>query len=120
MSFKYYSKLIVLCILSFPRCFQSHTRVTERLNVRFQKWLDDWKDEHISQSGVNSVEDWFMGRMNDLHPCETSSKELNTANGLHRRFMVKYFKRLEEQQQPPAADAAAVVTTTGATAEIKT
>ncbi|XP_072020842.1 paired amphipathic helix protein Sin3a-like [Amphiura filiformis] len=83
---------------------ESHTRVTERLNKRFQKWLDEWKEQNIKRTNERAVEDWFMGRIDDLMPCETTSKEINSPNGLFRRFSVIYFKKPSEDIPPPAEE----------------
>ena len=56
--------------------------------------MDRWKDENIKRSNEKAVEDWFMGNIDDLMPCETTSKEINSPNGLFRRFSVKYLKKV--------------------------
>lgn len=46
--------------------FQTHEKVSKRLNSKFRKWHQKWCDEHISESQSRDTNDWLLGQSEGL------------------------------------------------------
>ncbi|XP_035251360.1 SIN3 transcription regulator family member Aa isoform X1 [Anguilla anguilla] len=69
------------------RAHQSHERVSTRLHLRFQAWVDSWVREHVTREMAAENSKWLMGEGREgLLPCTTTcNPEL-----LHFRSINKY------------------------------
>ncbi|XP_033099647.1 paired amphipathic helix protein Sin3a-like isoform X2 [Anneissia japonica] len=71
---------------------ESHQEVSIKLHTKFRKWFNEWVRKNVSREQEKQVERWFMGDIDDLIPCQTRSRKVETEEHKYRRFSVIYPK----------------------------
>ncbi|XP_071943532.1 paired amphipathic helix protein Sin3a-like isoform X2 [Antedon mediterranea] len=71
---------------------ESHQEVSIKLHTKFRKWFNSWERKNVSRDQEKQVERWFMGDIDDLVPCQTKSRRVDTDEHKYRRFTVIYPK----------------------------
>lgn len=60
--------------------FQSHKKVSQKLNAKFRNWHKRWRDEHLIEGQEKQCDDWLMGKIDGLVPNITRCSNDNDLN----------------------------------------
>ncbi|CAH1252012.1 SIN3A [Branchiostoma lanceolatum] len=72
------------------RARESHRQVFRVMHKRFSHWWNNWQKEHVSPTEEAQTQDWLLGRVDGLVPCQTSSRPQAMENCHYTKYVVEY------------------------------
>jgi ribosome modulation factor len=76
--------------------FQSHKTVSQCKSNAFSRWHAGWVRQNVSDSAHQTIDDWFMGKTDDLCPNKTLKIARNFLEKTPYRLYHKYHVEVQK------------------------